>query len=251
MKNNKLELPKIVSREEWLKQRKELLKEEKKFGKQLEKINAKRRQLPMVEIKKEYIFDGTDGRESLLSLFKGRNQLIVQHFMFDPEWDEGCKGCSFQTDNIGNLAHLYARDASLVMVSRAPLEKLEKFKKRMGWTFPWYSSNESDFNYDFHVTIDASRGSDVYNYEDIEKLGEGWKNWKGEQPGNSVFIRNGDRIFHTYSAYERGCELLMGTLNYLDLTPFGRQEDWEKPDGRGNDKPGGWWQLHDEYENNT
>jgi predicted dithiol-disulfide oxidoreductase (DUF899 family) len=245
---NKLEFPDIVSREEWLKQRKELLKEEKEFSKQLEKINAKRRQLPMVEIKKEYIFDGIDGKESLLGLFKGRKQLIVQHFMFDPEWDEGCSGCSFQSDNIGNLAHLHARDVTLVLVSRAPLEKLGKFKKRMGWEFPWYSSYENDFNYDFHVTIDASRGSDVYNYEDVSTMGEKWKNWRGEQPGNSVFIRKGDRIFHTYSAYERGCELLIGTLNYLDLTPFGRQEDWEKPDGRGNDKPGGWWQLHDEYE---
>jgi len=245
---NKLEFPDIVSREEWLKQRKELLKEEKEFSKQLEKINAKRRQLPMVEIKKEYIFDGIDGKESLLGLFKGRKQLIVQHFMFDPEWDEGCSGCSFQSDNIGNLAHLHARDVTLVLVSRAPLEKLGKFKKRMGWEFPWYSSYENDFNYDFHVTIDASRGSDVYNYEDVSTMGEKWKKWRGEQPGNSVFIRKGDRIFHTYSAYERGCELLIGTLNYLDLTPFGRQEDWEKPDGRGNDKPGGWWQLHDEYE---
>lgn len=240
--------PKITSREEWLKQRKELLKAEKEFGKQLEAINAKRRQLPMVEIEKEYIFDGTDGKESLLDLFKGRNQLVVQHFMFDPDWDAGCKGCSFQTDNMGHPAHLHARDVSFVMVSRAPLKKLEAFKTRMGWDLPWYSSYENDFNYDFHVTIDASRGSDMYNYEPTESLGKRWQNWKGEQPGNSVFLRKGERIFHTYSAYERGCELLIGTLNYLDLTPFGRQEDWETPAGRGDDKPGSWWKLHDEYE---
>lgn len=239
--------PEIVSQEEWLKKRKELLKAEKEFTKQHEKINAKRRQLPMVEINKEYFFEGSDGKESLLGLFKGRNQLIIQHFMFDPEWDAGCSGCSFQTDNIGNLAHLHAKDCTLVLISRAPLEKLEKFKQRMGWDLPWYSSLESDFNYDFQVTIDAEKGSDVYNYENIENLGESWKNWKGEQPGNSVFIRKGDRIFHTYSAYERGCELLIGTLNYLDLTPFGRQENWEKPDGRGEDKPGSWWKLHDDY----
>ncbi|GGW41573.1 DUF899 domain-containing protein, partial [Arenibacter certesii] len=247
MKKEAYSLPDIVSRDEWLKKRKALLIEEKEFTKQHEKINARRRQLPMVEVNKEYIFDGPEGKESLLELFKGRNQLIVQHFMFDPEWNEGCKGCSFQTDNIGNLAHLHARNVTLVLVSRAPLEKLEKFKKRMGWTIPWYSSFDNDFNYDYHVTIDADRGSHVYNYEDISTLGENWKNWKGEQPGNSVFIRKGDSIFHTYSSYERGCELLMGTLNYLDLTALGRQEDWEKPEGRGSDKPGSWWGLHDKY----
>lgn len=242
-------IPDIVSREEWLKQRKDLLQEEKEFAKQLEKINTKRRQLPMVEIKKEYIFEGPNGKESLLELFKGCHQLIEQHFMFDPDWDEGCKGCSLQTDNIGHLAHLHARQVAFVMVSRAPLEKLNKFKNRMGWDFPWYSSYYNDFNYDFQVTIDATKGSDVYNYEKMEKLGEKWKNWTGEQPGNSVFFRIDKRIFHTYSTYERGCELLIGTLNYLDLTPFGRQEKWEHPDGRGHDQPGSWWQLHDSYKN--
>lgn len=248
METTQFKLPAIVSREEWLTQRKKLLREEKKFSKYLEEISMKRRELPMVEIKKDYTFDGPNGKASLLDMFEGRHQLIVQHFMFDPEWEAGCKGCSLQTDNIGNLAHLHARDATLALVSKAPLEKLEQFNKRMGWTFPWYSSFESDFNYDFHVTIDATRGSKIYNYQDVSTLGENWKNWKGEQPGNSIFIRQGDRIFHTYSAYERGCELLIGTLHYLDLTPFGRQEDWEKPEGRGAYKPGGWWRLHDEYD---
>jgi predicted dithiol-disulfide oxidoreductase (DUF899 family) len=216
--------PKIVSREEWLVARQELLIKEKEATHARDRLNAERRRLPMVKIDKLYLFEGPDGKASLFDLFEGRSQLIVYHFMFDPSWDEGCPGCSFVVDNIGHLAHLYARDTSLAVIPRAPLTKSLPFKTRMGWTVPWFSSYGSDFNYDFHFTTD-----------------------EGENGGISVFLREGKNIFHTYSTTDRGNDLLHGTYNYLDLTPLGRQEFWEEPPGRSNSPAMGWLHLHDAY----
>lgn len=248
METNNENLPEIVSREKWLSERKALLKKEKELTQHWAQVNAERRRLPMVKIDKDYVFEGPAGKRSLSDLFDGRHQLIVYHFMLDPAWEEGCPGCSFIADNMGHPAHLHARDTSLVMVSRAPVEKIEAYKKRMGWTVRWFSSFNNDFNYDFHVTIDAEKGSTEYNYTETSALGKSWEGWSGEMPGVSVFLKKGGEIFHTYSAYARGLEQLLGTLFYLDLTPFGRQEFWEKPEGRANAKAGAWWKRHDQYE---
>jgi predicted dithiol-disulfide oxidoreductase (DUF899 family) len=222
-----IESPRVVSRDEWLAARKQLLRKEKALTKLRDELSAERRDLPMVQIDKEYVFESPNGKASLVDLFDGRRQLIVYHFMFDPEWDEGCDGCSFLVDNIGHLAHLHAANTSLVLVSRASLAKIAPFKARMGWTVPWFSSFDSDFNYDFHVTLDEAVAPVEYNYMDKAELEQKDEPWflKGEQPGLSVFLRKGERIFHTYSTYARGGELLLGTFNYLDLTPLGRQEE--------------------------
>ncbi len=245
-----MSLPQVVSRDEWLVTRKELLAKEKEATRARDALNAERRKLPMVEIDKNYVFEGPDGTVKLLELFEGRRQLIVYHFMFSPEWDEGCPSCSLLVDNIGHLAHLHARDTSLCVVSRAPLAKIEPFKARMGWTFPWYSSYGSGFNYDFHITQDELVTPAEYNYRDKAELEQAGETWflEGEQPGVSVFLRDGERIFHTYSTYARGSDVLLGTYNYLDLTPLGRQEDWERPAGR-SDGPFMWWvRHHDKYD---
>lgn len=247
MKYKTSDLPAIVSRTEWVKARKVLLEEEKAFTRKWDELNQKRRHLPMVKVEKDYSFEGNERKLSLLDLFEKRIQLIIYHFMLDPTWDAGCSGCSFIADNVGHLSHLHARDTTLAMVSRAPLKNIQKYKTRMGWEVPWYSSYESDFNYDFHVTIDPDEGFDEYNYEKTKNLGEGWKGWKGELPGISVFMRDGNKIFHTYSSYARGLQILDGTLMYLDLTPLGRQEYWEKPAGRADANAGAWWKRHDEY----
>ena len=220
---------------------------EKELTRQRDALNAERRRLPMVEIEKDYLFEGKDGKASLLDLFEGRGQLLVYHFMW--LWDEGqgCPSCSFLVDNIGHLAHLHARDTSLAVVSRAPLATSEPFRERMGWDVPWYSSFGSDFNYDFHVTIDQSVAPVEYNYKDLEALGPGWEGWSGEQPGISAFLRHGDRVFHTYSSYARGGDLLIGTYNWLDLTARGRQEDWEQPPGRSDSPFMHWLDYHDRY----
>ncbi len=243
------EYPSVVSRAEWLGARKELLAKEKDLTRHRDAVNAERRRLPMVRIDKEYVFDGPEGKVRLLDLFEGRRQLVVYHFMFDPSWDEGCPNCSFLVDNIGHLTHLHARDISLALVSRAPLAKIEPFKRRMGWTAPWYSSFGSDFNYDFHVTLDEAVAPVEYNYRDKAELvrnGEAYFT-EGESHGLSVFLRDGDRIFHTYSTYARGTDLLAGTYNYLDLTALGRQEDWEEPRGRNNSAFLAWVRHHDQY----
>jgi predicted dithiol-disulfide oxidoreductase (DUF899 family) len=222
---------------------------EKEFTRLRDQLNTERRKLPTVKIHKDYIFDGPDGDVHLLHLFKGRRQLIVYHFMFDPSWDAGCPSCSFLVDNIGHLSHLYARVTSLVLVSRAPLAKIEAFKRRMGWMVPWYSSFGSDFNYDFHVTLDEAVAPVEYNYRDKAELvqkGEAYFT-QGESHGLSVFLRDGDSMFHTYSTYARGTDLLAGTYNYLDLTPLGRQEDWEEPSGRSNSPFLAWVRHHDKY----
>jgi len=192
-----MEDPRVVSRAEWLTARKEFLVREKEFTRQRDALNAGRRGLPMTEVDKEYVFDGPDGKVSLLDLFEGRGQLLIYHFMFDPEWDGGCPSCSFLTDNIGHLAHLHARDTTLALVSRAPLARIEPFRQRMGWTIPWYSSFGSDFNYDFHVTLDESVAPVEYNFRGIDELGPEWQGWSGELHGISAFLRQGDRAFLT------------------------------------------------------
>jgi predicted dithiol-disulfide oxidoreductase (DUF899 family) len=234
-----MSLPQVVSRDEWLVARKELLAKEKAATRARDALNAERRRLPMVEIEKDYVFEGPDGKASLLDLFEGRRQLIVDHFMFDPTWDDGCPSCSGRVDQYGNLAHLHARDTTMAVVSRAPLAKIEPFKARQGWTFPWYSSYGSDFNYDFHVTLDEAVTPVEYNYRDRAELVESGAppDLKGELHGTSVFLRDGDRVFHTYSTYGRGTEQVGGTHYYLDMTALGRQEDWEEPRGRSTGAP--------------
>ena len=221
-----MDLPDVVSRDEWLAARTELLAEEKQMTRRRDALNAKRRRLPMVAIEKDYVFTGPDGEATLLDLFEGRRQLIVRHFMFDPSWDEGCSSCSAGVAEFspGLFEHLHARDTTLAVVSRAPLEKIERYMQSMGWTFPWYSSYGSDFNYDFNVTLDPSVAPPDYNYRPIDM--------EGEMPGQSCFLRDGERVFHTYSSYARGAEMTGGSYYYLDLTALGRQEEWEEPKGR-------------------
>ena len=221
-----MSLPEIVSREEWLAARKELLAKEKELTRQRDALNAERRRLPMVRIEKDYVFTGPDGEARLLDLFEGRSQLIVRHFMFDPSWEDGCPSCSAGADEIapGLLEHLYVRDTTFAAVSIAPIEKIETYKAKKGWTFPWYSSYGSDFNYDFRVTLDESVAPLEYNYRSVDL--------EGEYPGQSCFLRQGDDVFHTYSSYARGAEMVGGSYYFLDLTALGRQEDWEEPKGR-------------------
>jgi len=234
--------PQVVSRDEWLVARKELLAREKELTRQRDALNADRRRLPMVQITKEYLFDGPDGNATLPDLFGGRRQLVVRHFMFGPDWDEGCPSCSAASDEIsaGLLAHLNARDTSFAAVSRAPLAKIEAYKARKGWDFPWYSSFGSDFNYDFHVTLDASVAPVEYNYRTAaEHAQAGTSGYvEGDQPiegpGHSFFLRDGGNVFHTYSMFARGAEMLGGSYYFLDLTALGRQEDWEEPKGRAS-----------------
>jgi predicted dithiol-disulfide oxidoreductase (DUF899 family) len=237
-----MNLPAVVSREEWLAARRDLLVKEKAATRARDALNTERRLLPMVRIEKDYVFDTPDGKRSLPDLFDGRRQLIVYHFMFDPSWDEGCPSCSLLVDNIGHLSHLHVRNTSLTIVSRAPLAKLEAYRERMGWTVPWVSSYGSDFNYDFHSTIDPSVVPAEYNFVALEG------NKTGEVPGTSVFLRDGAEVFHTYSSYARGGEPQMGTFTYLDLTPLGRQEDWEQPAGRSDGSAGSWFRRHDMYD---
>ena len=240
--------PQVVSREAWLDARKRLLEREKEFTRQRDALNAERRRLPMVEIDKPYVFEGTRGDATLLDLFEGRSQLLVYHFMFESDWDEGCPSCSFLIDNVGHLAHLHARDTTLALVSRAPLAKLEAYRARMGWSVPWYSSAGSDFNYDFHVTLDEAVAPVEYNYRPLAELGPTWQGWSGDMHGISAFLRHGDRVFHTYSSYARGTDMIVGTYHWLDLTARGRQEDWEQPPGRSNSPLMGWLRRHDAYD---
>src|SRR3954466_3063037 len=251
------DLPDVVSREEWLAARKQLLDREKRFTRERDALNAERRRLPMVEIGKDYVFHGPAGSElALADLFESRSQLVVYHFMWLYDKDIGCPSCSGFADQIGHLVHLNVRDTTFACVSNAAIEEIEAFKERMGWAFPWYSSRGSDFNYDFHVTFDESRLPFEYNYRsraEIEALGFPVGEW--EQPfdlhGLSAFLRDGDRVFHTYSAYARGTDNLGFTTDFLDLTPLGRQEEWEEPEGRATafGAPAGSArvQYHDEY----
>jgi predicted dithiol-disulfide oxidoreductase (DUF899 family) len=243
--------PEVTTRERWLVARRELLAQERELTRRRDEVNAARRRLPMVEITKDYAFDGPHGKAGLIDLFEGRAQLLIYHLMFEPDADEACASCSFWIDNWGRLDHLHARDTSFAAVSRAPLDKLERYKQRMGWTIPWYSSWGSDFNYDFHVTLDPAVAPVEYNFKDLAQLEQespSWRGWSGEEKGVSAFLRRRDRIFHTYSCYQRGIDLLNGTYNWLDLTARGRQEDWEQPPGRGDDPALSWLRRHDEYE---
>jgi predicted dithiol-disulfide oxidoreductase (DUF899 family) len=197
----------------------------------------------MVKMEKDYVFEGPSGHKRLRDLFGSHRQLIIYHFMFDPEWEEGCKSCSHFMDNVaGSVVHLSARNTSFAVISRAPLQKIKSFKKRMGWSFPWLSSFGNDFNHDFHVTLDLGKPDYEYNYADAKTLLATGKIWfpKGEMPGLGVFVREGDHVFHAYSTYQRGLDLPLNTYNLLDLTPLGRQEEGERIQG--------WIRHHDRYE---
>ena len=238
-----MSLSDVVTREEWLEARKALLAKEKALTRERDALNAERRRMPMVKVEKDYVFTGPDGDVRLLDLFEGRLQLILGHFMFDPSWEDGCPSCTAGADEMaeGLFEHLHARDTTLVQVSRAPLEKIERYKAKKGWTFPWYSSHGSDFNYDFHVTLDESVAPVEYNYRTkAEHEAAGTTGYvEGdqpiEQPGESYFLRDGDEVFHTYSVYARGAEATGGSYYFLDQTALGRQEEWEEPRGRAVD----------------
>lgn len=212
----------VVSASDWITKRKELLKKEKEFTRLRDELSRQRRELPWEPVEKDYVFDGPNGKERLADLFDGRSQLIVYHFMFGPGWEQGCPSCSFLSDHIdGSLVHLANRDVTLVAVSRAPIAQIEAFKKRMGWRFHWVSSFANDFNFDYHVSFtkdEMAKGKVYYNYGTMEFPRE-------EAPGASIFYKNsaGD-IFHTYSAFQRGLDMLVGAYNYLDLVPKGRDE---------------------------
>jgi predicted dithiol-disulfide oxidoreductase (DUF899 family) len=229
----------VVSREEWLAARKQLLAKEKELTHLRDEINAARSKLPWVRVEKEYAFEGANGRETLAQLFGGRSQLIIYHFMFGPEWKEGCVGCSFLADHLdGALIHIQNHDVAYVAVSRAPWSKIEAFQRRMGWRFKWLSSFGSDFNYDYHVSFkpeEVARGEVYYNFEMQKPHGE-------EQHGLSVFYKDEDgAIFHTYSSYARSGENYLGAYQLLDVTPKGRNEtgpNFAFPD---------WARHHDRY----
>lgn len=227
----------VVSHEQWLAARTALLAKEKAFTRARDELNRERRALPWERVEKTYLFDGPAARETLAELFAGRSQLIVYHFMFPPEWDEGCKHCSFWADHYDAAGiHLNHRDVTFVVVSRAPLAKLAAFQQRMGWRFKWVSSAGGDFNYDYHVSFtpaEVERGSMLYNYA---RSNAGMP----EREGLSVFSKDpAGAVFHTYSCYARGIDLLNGTYNFLDLVPKGRDED--------PDSPQSWVQHHDRY----
>jgi predicted dithiol-disulfide oxidoreductase (DUF899 family) len=222
----------IVSREEWLAARKALLAKEKELTRLSDRISAERRALPWVKVEKEYVFEGPDGRQTLADLFEGKSQLIIYHFMFGPDWEQGCPSCSFLVDHIdGANLHLKHHDVTLMAVSRAPWSKIEPFKKRMGWRFKWVSSYGSDFNFDYGVSFSKdqiAKGDLDYNFQTIK--GDARYHIE-ELPGVSVFYKDSaGNVFHTYSTYARGGDILIGAHNWLDLTPKGRNEttimDW-------------------------
>jgi predicted dithiol-disulfide oxidoreductase (DUF899 family) len=236
MTNSQTPHPPIVSREEWLAARKKLLDHEKDLTKHYDRVNAERRRLPMVKIEKAYVFDGPSGKQSLRDLFDGRRQLIVYHFMFDPAWDKGCPGCTGFVDALGDLSLLQKKDTTFVVVSRAPLAKLEAYKKEKGWSIAWFSSFGSDFNYDFHVTLDPKVAPPEYNYRNKAEMAAAQGHdvkMEGEEHALSVFFRLDEDLFHTYSVFARGTESLTDTYRLLDTTPYGRQQEFE-------DSPPGW-----------
>jgi predicted dithiol-disulfide oxidoreductase (DUF899 family) len=231
---------KVVPPAEWLEARKELLKKEKEFTRLRDELSRQRRELPWEKIEKNYVFEGPSGKATLAELFGGKSQLIIYHFMFGPEWKEGCPSCSLFADNFdGSVPHLRARDVTLLAVSRAPLEKLAEFKNRMGWKFPWVSSYGSDFNRDFHVAFtkkEVAAGQTNYNYTMGAFPSE-------EAPGASVFYKDpAGNIFHTYSSFARGLDNCIGAYNFLDIAPKGRDEE-------GLAFSMSWVRHHDRYEN--
>lgn len=229
----------IVSREEWIEARKAHMANEKQFTRARDRLAEERRALPWVKVDKDYVFDGPHGKAGLADLFKGRPQLIVQHFMFAPDWDAGCKSCSFWADGFERMIpHLAARDTMLVAVSRAPLAKLEAFRKRMGWTFDWYSSEGGEFNYDFAVSFTPEQIKAGHNSYNFGTSGFGIE----DAPGISVFYRDeAGHIFNTYSCFARGLDMMNAAYHYLDLTPLGRHEE-------GLPYPMDWVRLRDQYQ---
>lgn len=228
----------VVSKDEWTRARKALLDKEKALTHQRDDLARQRRALPWVKVECDYVFEGQGGRKSLVELFDGRTQLIVYHFMFGPEWEEGCPSCSFWADNFEGIGvHLAHRDATLVAISRAPLARLAVYQQRMGWTFPWYSSADNDFNFDFGVSFTTEQvesDSAVYNYRQTKVM--------DELPGVSVFIRgDAGEVFHTYSTFSRGLDMLNGAYHYMDVLPKGRDE-------AGLPWTMAWLGRHDQYE---
>jgi predicted dithiol-disulfide oxidoreductase (DUF899 family) len=230
---------KVISREEWLDARRGLLAKEKEFTRLRDQLSQARRELPWVKIEKDYLFDGPNGKETLSDLFEGRSQLIIYHFMYGPDWEEGCPSCSFWADNFNGIGiHLNHRDITLIAVSRAPLDQLEAYKARMGWSFKWVSSLGNDFNFDYQVSFtpeQVEKGEMIYNYRPGGFSGE-------EAPGISIFYKNEQgEVFHTYSCYSRGLDMLNGAYHYMDLAPKGRDED---------DLPYtmAWLRRHDQYD---
>ena len=229
---------KVVSHEDWLKARLELLAAEKELTRQRDALTRRRMAMPCERVEKPYGFEGPNGALSLADLFDGRSQLIVYHFMFGPDWEEGCKSCSFWADSFNGIpVHLNHRDVTLTAVSRAPLAKIDAYKKRMGWSFPWVSSQGSDFNFDYHASFtpeELADGKAYYNYA-VRPIDV------SDEVGISVFCRNkAGEVFHTYSCYSRGVDMLNGAYHYLDLVPKGRDED-------GFDFPMTWVRRHDQY----
>jgi len=229
---------KVVSQKEWLAARKRLLVEEKKFSRLRDRLNQQRRNLPWVKVEKKYVFEGSDGKETLAELFGSKSQLIVYHFMFGPGWKEGCAHCSFWADHYDSVNfHIGQRDTALVVISRAPWKQIAPFKKRMGWRFKWLSSNRNDFNFDFHVSFtpaEIKSGKAIYNYAPLDMDID-------EREGVSAFYRDGNGdVFHTYSSYARGIDLLNTTYNFLDLTAKGRDENPEHSQD--------WVRYHDQYQ---
>jgi predicted dithiol-disulfide oxidoreductase (DUF899 family) len=227
--------PRVVSRDQWLAERKTLLAHEKELTKHYDRVNAERRRLPMVKIEKDYVFDGPKGKQNLKTLFNGSRQLIVYHFMFDPTWDKGCPGSTGFVDALGDLSLLRKSDTTFLVISRAPLVKLDAYKAQKGWDIQWYSSFGTDFNYDFHVTLDEKILPVEYNYRDKAAMEarKGTQAVEGEEHGLSVFFRLDDDVYHAYSAYARGTESLTDAYRLLDATPYGRQQQFE-------DSPEGW-----------
>jgi predicted dithiol-disulfide oxidoreductase (DUF899 family) len=228
----------VVSQEEWVEARKDFLAKEKEFTRLRDQLSQQRRELPWVKVDKEYVFEGANGPETLSDLFENRSQLIVYHFMYGPDWDEGCKSCSFMADNYDNIIiHLNQRDVTMVTISRAPLETLLAFQQRMGWHFKWLSSANNTFNFDYHVSAtpeEMSNGEMYYNYRQNDYVME-------EAPGASVFYKDeAGNIYYTYSTYERGLDMFLTAYHYLDLVPKGRDEN-----GQGMF----WLRHHDKYEN--
>jgi predicted dithiol-disulfide oxidoreductase (DUF899 family) len=255
-------LPEVVSSEEWFTARRELLAQEKELTRRRDQLNAERRRLPMVRVEKEYRFEGPDGEVGLADLFEGRPQLVMHHFMYGPDWDSCCSSCSSAADQLPRLRQLHVRNTSLVAMSRAPYPTLSAYRERMGWEFPWYSSYGSDFNYDFHATLDDRVAPVVLHFRTVDELTEDGTPWTGgpwtpdmndsELPGISTFLRVGDEVFHTYSTFGRGIEEFHNGYPWLDLTALGRQEEWEEPQGRatplGLQVGGPAMRLPDEYD---
>jgi predicted dithiol-disulfide oxidoreductase (DUF899 family) len=230
----------VGTHDEWLAARLDLLKDEKELTRRNDEIARKRRDLPWVPVDEDYRFTTNGGEATLRDLFGRRSQLITYHFMLGPGWDEGCPSCSAMVDGVsGSVPHLVNHDVAFVVVSRAPLDEINRYQQRMGWDFEWVSSNGSSFNYDFHTTIDPAIAPVEYNYRDAAQLeadNVAWRDWVGEQPGMSAFARDGDDVFHTYSAYARGLDALWGMWQWLDRAPLGR-----------NEGDLSWFHRHDEY----